>query len=281
MDSGLRKFVNVDGEFGRKIMPFSHTAKFTPEAWNYDKMSCADRFAQINHDLTPNERIAVESFVLLCSGGTPDTTSFFEFLHWWALCHYSYAGCIDYLVRYKFHGGQSTFAIRFFREALETGNLKYAFSSPIASVKNSAQGVEVTTKDGSHTYRARRMISAIPLNVLNNVTFDPPLQSGKLTAAKTGHINQCIKVHAEVRDRDLRSWTGITYPHNGLIYALGDGETRHGNTHIVAFGGQHNHFEPDEDIEATKRHLQELVPMDIERIVSNATFPPLTARAWS
>ncbi|KAH6684974.1 monoamine oxidase N [Plectosphaerella plurivora] len=267
MDSGLRKLVNVDGAYGKNIMPFPHTANFSAEALRYDSMSVADRLAEMGPDaLTPNERLGVESFVLLCSGGTLETTSFFEFLHWWALSAYSYEGCIEYLVKYKFRGGQSSFAIRFFREALATGNLTYAFDTPIASVKNSPSGVQVTSRAGK-TFRAHRMVSAMPLNVLNNVKFDPPLMAGKKAAADTGHVNQCVKVHAEVRDRDLRSYTGISYPHNGLFYAFGDGTTPSGNTHIVAFGGQHNHFEPDEDIEATKRHLQGCVPMDIERIV--------------
>jgi len=272
MESGLRKLVNVDGAFGKKIMPFSHTAAFSAEALKYDKMSVADRLAEIQDSLTPNERLGVESFVLLCSGGTLETTSFFEFLHWWALCAYSYEGCIEYLVKYKFRGGQSSFAIRFFQEALATGNLSYAFNSPIAAVKNTSSGVEVTTRKGD-SFRGRRMISAMPLNVLNNVTFDPPLSSGKRTAADTGHVNQCVKVHAEVRDRDLRSYTGISYPHNGLFYAFGDGETPAGNTHIVAFGGQHNHFEPEENIEVTKKALQGLVPMSIERIVRCPLLP--------
>ncbi|KAF3355213.1 hypothetical protein VdG1_07077 [Verticillium dahliae VDG1] len=220
MESGLRKLVNVDGACGKKIMPFPHTSKFTPEALALDKLSVADRLAQIKDSLTPNERLAVETFVLLCSGGTLETTSFFEMMHWWALSAYSYEGCIEYLVKYKFHGGQ-----------------------------------------------AQRMVSAMPLNILNSIAFDPPLSVGKKSAADTGHVNQCVKVHAEVRDRDLRSYTGISYPHNGLFYALGDGETPSGNTHIVAFGGQHQHFEPDENIEKTKEALQGLVPMDIERIV--------------
>lgn len=266
MESGLQKLVNVDGQLGRRAIPYPHTAKFTPEAIKYDSMSVADRLAEISHSLTPNERVGVEAFVLLCSGGTLETTSLLEFLHWWALCEYSYDGCVRYLVKYKFKGGQSSFAINFFREALATGSLSYAFNSPVASISDSRDGATVVTRSGQ-TYRARRVISAMPLNVLNAVRFDPPLARGKKTAADTGHVNQCVKVHAEVRNRDLRSYTGISYPHNRLFYALGDGTTPAGNTHIVSFGGQHNHFDPEENIEVTKSALQGLVPMDIARIV--------------
>jgi len=52
------------------------------------------------------------------------------------------------------------------------------------------------------------------------------------------------------------------------MYAIGDGTTPSGNTHIVAFGGSHNHIQPEKDIKKTMEALQTLTPMDIERVVS-------------
>lgn len=269
MESSLSKLVNVDESFGRKVVPFPHTGVLSPEARRYDHMSIADRLAEIKNDLTLNERLCVEAFVLLCSGGTLETTSFYEFLHWWALCGYSYEGCVNHLIKYKFRGGQSSFAIRFFQEALATGNFTYVFSRPVASIKDRRGTVQVTTRDGQ-TFEAAKMISAIPLNVLGDVTFDPPFTQGRRTAARIGHVNQTVKVHAEISDRDLRSFTGISYPHNGLIYGFGDGETPVGNTHVVAFGGQHNHFHPEDNIDYTIAAFQGFTPMNVERLVSQS-----------
>ena len=274
MAAGLQKLVNVDGVHGRNVVPYPHSALLNPDARKYDHMSVADRLADVKDDLTPTERRCVEAFVLLCSGATLETTSFFEFLHWWALCGYSYEGCINHLVKYKFKGGQSSFAVRFFGEALASGNLAYAFNQPVAAVRDSADGgVQVTTRSGQ-TFRAARMISAVPLNVLGDVKFDPPFSPGRRQAAKIGHVNQTVKVHAEIADRDLRSFTGISYPHNGLIYGFGDGETPAGNTHVVAFGGQHNHFHPEDSIDQTMAHFKGFAPMDIQRIVSSCRGGP-------
>ncbi|KAJ6443746.1 flavin-containing amine oxidoreductase [Purpureocillium lavendulum] len=266
MESALAKLVNVDGSFGRSVVPFPHSMTLSPEARRYDHMSVADRISQIKDSLTPNERLCAESFVLLCSGATLETTSFYEFLHWWALSGYSYEGCVNHLVKYKFKKGQSSFAIRFFQEAMATGNLSYSFSQPISSIKDGGASVTITTR-GGQSFEAKRVISAIPLNTLNDVQFEPPLSPGRGAAAKTGHVNQTIKVHAETSDRDLRSFTGVSYPHNGLIYALGDGETPARNTHIVAFGGQHNHFHPEDDISATVAAFNGFTPMKVERLV--------------
>lgn len=233
-------------------MPLPHDTFHVPAAKELDKLSAQDRINQISANLTPQERAVLEGFILLCSGGTLDKMSFHEFLHWWAMSGYTYQGCLDYLITWKFRGGQSSFAIRFFQEALATKRLSYAFNSPILRVKDSGNKVEVETRDGRR-YHSARVISAMPLNVLNAVSFDPPLPSGKLSAISIGHVNQCVKVHAEVTDKDLRSWTGVTYPHNELMYALGDGTTPAGNTHIVCFGGDQKHIHAEENVEHTMR----------------------------
>ncbi|KAH7086059.1 monoamine oxidase N [Paraphoma chrysanthemicola] len=268
MESALTKVVNVDGQNGRLIMPFPHTAKYSADALAYDEISVADRIDQIKDTLTPNERAGVEGFVLLCSGGTTATTSFFEFLHWWALCEHTYRGCIEYLVKYKFVGGQSSFAIKFFNESLATNKLSYVMETPIAKVEQGKDSVKVIARNG-RTFKGARLISTVPLNVLDTITFEPSLSPEKIAAFNIKHVNQCIKVHAEVTNTDLRSWTGINYPNNKLLYGFGDGTLPNGNTHVVTFGAQHNHFEPDETMEETLEALNGLVVMKVEKVVGH------------
>lgn len=256
-------------------MPYAHDTFHVPEARQYDDMSVQNRLEALSFSLSPNERAALESFLLLCSGGTLETTSLLESLHWWALCGYTYRGCLDALITYKFKGGQSSFAIKFFEEALSTGNLSYVFNSPVKSISDRGDKVTLTTRDGRQ-YTGARLISTIPLNVLNTVTFDPPLDAQRAAAMGIGHVNQCVKVHAEVSSRDMRSWTGISYPFNRLAYAIGDGTTPQGNTHIVCFGGFFNHIQPEENVDETKKTVENLAPgkMDIQRLVCYLTPRP-------
>ncbi|KAJ5425782.1 hypothetical protein N7465_000852 [Penicillium sp. CMV-2018d] len=280
--TGLERFVNVDGAMGRKIIPFPHDAFHVPEARRYDEMSAQDRVNEIASSLTPNERASLESFILLCSCGTLETTSFLELLHWWALCGYSYRGCMASLISYKFKGGQSTFAIKFFIEALTTGRLSYVFNSPVSSISDRGDKVTLTTRDG-HQYTGARLVSTIPLNVLNSVSFDPPLGTQRATATNIGHVNQCVKVHAEISSKDMRSWTGISYPFNKLMYGIGDGTTPSGNTHIVCFGGSSNHIHPEEDINETKKAVESMAPgnMDVKRLVfHNWSKDEFSKGAW-
>ncbi|KAJ5683491.1 hypothetical protein N7462_006656 [Penicillium macrosclerotiorum] len=268
LSTAIEKFVDVDGEKGRRIIPFPHNAFHVPEARQYDNMSAKDRLDAIALSLTPNERMALESFILLCSCGTLETTSFFEMLHWWALSGYTYQGCMDHLISYKFKEGQSSFAIRFFRESLATKNLCYAFNSPVNAITDQGDKVKITARDGRQ-YTAARLVSTIPLNVLNTIAFDPPLSVQRQAASRIGHVNQCVKVHAEIASKEMRSWTGISYPFNKLAYAIGDGTTPAGNTHIVCFGGFHNHIHPEDNVNETKKAVESMAPgnMDIKRLV--------------
>lgn len=269
-ESALKKFVNVDGNYGKLLMPFPHDAEHNPDVLEFDQLTAADRLAQISHDLTKEESICLESFILLCSGATLDTMSFFEFLHWWALSGYSYEGCIDYLMRFKFRNGQSSFAIKFWQEAVATGRLSYSFNTPLKSIADDGQFVTVESDDGQQ-FKARRCVSTVPLNVLKNVAFEPALPSAKTEAINLGHLNQCVKVHVEVGNKELRSWSGVD-PFSELSYAFGDGTTPAGNTHIVAFGANEKHLDfPEKDVAGVTTLFRNLTDtdLDIKRIVSS------------
>ncbi|CZT41206.1 probable monoamine oxidase N [Rhynchosporium secalis] len=265
MESAIKKFVNVDRQYGRLVMPFPHDEGHNPAVLPYDRLSAADRLSQIEDTLSAQEHACLKGFILLCSGSTLDTMSFYEFLHWWALCGYTYSGCIEYLIKYKFRGGQSSFAINFWNEATSTNNLSYSFDCPIATVEDDGRIVVATSEDGRQ-FRAAKMICTIPLNVLHTIQFSPPLSAEKQQALNIGHLNQCVKVHAEVTNKDLRSWSAIDAS-SKLLYALGDGTTPAGNTHIVAFGANETHLDPENDIVATTQILKDLVDMDIKRLV--------------
>ncbi|KAF2026652.1 FAD/NAD(P)-binding domain-containing protein [Setomelanomma holmii] len=256
--SAINKFTNIDGVYGRKTIPLPHTTFHNPTSIPLDSQSALDRITEIAFTLSPHERAILEASILLCS----------------AMCGYTYQGWIDMLITWNFRLGQSTFARKFFDEALPTKRLSYAFNNPVSSISNTPSGVQVTSQTGQ-TFTALRCICTIPLNVLSTISFSPPLSAGKQSAISTEHVNQTVKIHAEISNPHLRSWTGITYPYNELHYAIGDGTTPARNTHIVAFGGMNKHMHPEQDINKTRnavsalftpRHYANATP-DIKRLV--------------
>ncbi|PVH72876.1 amine oxidase [Cadophora sp. DSE1049] len=263
--SSIGKFFNVDGRQGQTLMPRPHDEFHNADVLACDDLTAADRLAQIQDELTGKEEAALKAWLLLMSGASLETSSFYEHLYWWSLCEHSYKGAVDFLIKYKFRDGQSAFALKFWNEALSTGNLHYIFNTPISSISDTPDLTAVTLTAGN-VFKARKVISTVPLNVLSTITFSPPLSDLKAQAIATGHIQHTTKLHAEVTNADLRSWSVIN-PSSELVFAFGDGTTPAGNTHIVSFGANANHLEPELDIEDTKRALTDLTPMQIERLV--------------
>ncbi|KEF51313.1 uncharacterized protein A1O9_12663 [Exophiala aquamarina CBS 119918] len=261
----IEKFVNVDGNLGRTVMPFPFNAHWNKDVLQYSNLSVADRIAQISHDLSSDEQHAIEAFVLLCSGGTRENSAFLDFLRWWAAGNYNYKTLLDTIITFKLKCGQSGFAIKFFKEALATGNFSYAFNKTVSRVDFSSGIVQVQTVDGQ-SFQAKRLICTVPLNVLSKVQFSPALDRAKQEAATLRHVNQCVKIHAEIQDPDMRSWSGVTYPNNGLVIGLADGRTPAGTTHCVFFGCNAN-LHGDEDITKTLKAVKRFAPMDVERLV--------------
>lgn len=52
-------------------------------------------------------------------------------------------------------------------------------------------------------FRARKIVCTVPLNVLKDVAFEPPLSIRRWEAINIGHVNQMSKIHADVGNPDL------------------------------------------------------------------------------
>ena len=230
--------MNVDGKLGRGVIPFPHNAHYNPITSMYDKMSLADRMSQIQESLSALERDMLECLLAINTGGTLENSSFFEMLRWWALCNYDMGWYNELCLSYKLKKGQSEFARRAFDEAIATNRVTYQFDLPIAAVSDRDTHVLVTSRSGEQ-FKARRAVSTIPLNVLTTIEFSPPLLSGKMVAAELGHVNHCSKLHAEVANPDLRTFSGNKH-NSPLSLAFGDSTTPAGNVDVVAFGPSSN-----------------------------------------
>ncbi|KAI4860809.1 monoamine oxidase [Hypoxylon rubiginosum] len=266
LESILTKFVDVDGQLGRAVVPFPHNQHFNADlVRRFDDMSLADRISELGDQLTPLDRAMLEVYLsALCGTGDLKDVSFFEVLRCWALAGYN---CVDFLATsaaFKLARGQSHFARRFFDEAAATGRLDYKFSCPVSAVADHGDAVELTARDGS-SFKARRLICTAPLNVLKDIQFSPALPPAKLEASERGHVNRAVKINAVARGTDLRSFSGLAHPVGGLNYVSGDGATPAGNTHLVGLG---TGLRPKDDVDAVLATLRDLAAdADVERLV--------------
>lgn len=267
-------FVNVDSNAGRTVCPLPHapfdnvrTTKADVEA--VDRLSAVDRLEQIGHLLTNEERGVLEALLLHISGGTLETTATWDLVHANALQGHTSVNFEEVWTTYKLREGQSGLARAMFDEACIAG-LDYAFQTPVDTIRDLQNFVEIHTITGN-IFRATRVISTIPLNVLHTIKFDPPVSSTRAEAFRLGHVNHMSKIHAEVKG-DIASWYGLTYPAK-LMFGYSDGLYPNGNTHIVTFGADEtDNFVPEKDPEQVIEAMNKIRPMDVQRLVSAMSF---------
>jgi len=277
MASAWDIFVDVDGQKGRTVCPLPHAQldnivvdRKTVE--KLDKISCQERFDQISHLLTAEQQGILISLLLHISGGTMDNSSAWDMVRSHALLMHNSDNFTDIWLRYKLRDGQTELAKRIFNEAVEAG-LDYAFSTPVQSISEGGEGNSNTATAlrvktiGGETFSARKVVCTIPLNVLKDVQFSPPLSALRQEAIGIGHVNQMTKIYADVKGKGLERWNGMRYP-GLLMYGYADGVLPNGNVHIVAFGADERHrFVPERDPQLALDAFQKLHPMDIDSMV--------------
>lgn len=237
-----------------------------PRIQAYDKMSISERLEEIQDQLTHDEISVLKSLICQNSGGTMENTSFLEILRWWMLSGSDITNFFDYVIRWKLRCGQSGLATKIWQEAVRSEKLAYSFLTEVTSIQQESARALVTARDGS-CYSARKIVCTIPLNVLADISFTPPLSSLKQEAISSGHIDFMIKIHAEVTGKRWRSWSATAWPGKGLAGMYGDGITPEGNSHLVSFGADAQ-IDPAKDPEKLLDAFEHLRPgLPIERLV--------------
>ena len=275
-------FVDVDGARCRKICPLPHRQRGNIEVdptivEQYDGYSCWDRFKEVEHQLSTEESGLLLALLRHVSGTRNlSQSSLWDVVRSHALFAYDAANFDDVWFKYKLREGQSTLARKLFDDAVASG-LDYSHSSPIASITDRSHNggqasigfVELGLEQAQRSLRARRVICTVPLNVLHDVEFSPPISALRLEAISLGHVNRLVKLHAEVHGSGLASWNGVRDP-SLLMFGYGDGVLPNGNAHIVAFGDdQDGSFVPEWEPEKAVEGFKRLHEMEVRRLVGN------------
>ena len=265
-----RTFVNIDGNGGRDICPLPYstlgnTLITFDEVQAVDQLSCRDRIEQVRDQLSADEIAILECLIGNCAGGLPENVGFLEMLRANALDGFTPETFEENWILYKIREGQSKLARCIFDDAVRLG-LQYSFKTPIKSIVEKAGTVSLTTTSGT-IYRAKSVISTIPLSVLRNIHFDPPFSPLRKEAIDKGHVNYLGKMHAEV-EGDLRGLRGVTFP-GDFICVYADGFCADGkSTRITSFAGDNRGIlDPTKEPERLEPALQRFHPMEVKKIV--------------
>ena len=157
-----------------------------------DRLTIREKLEQIG--LSAEEFDAVEGMWATNFSGRTEDGGYAQGLRWCALAGGSWQLMFEACATYKIVGGT-----RGLIEAIAAdAGVEIRTNTRVASVTQDDSGATVTLEDGS-TLTAAAVVVTLPLDVLDSVTFDPPLSEGKRRAAHQGQASQGVKVWARLR----------------------------------------------------------------------------------
>ncbi len=160
-----------------------------------DRMSVVDRLDQF--EFTPLQRVCLESFFATCAHNNISDWSYAELLRWTALSGYNdFLLMLDSGARFKLKDGTSSMI----DAMLEDGRPEVKLSTPVKAVEDLGDRVRITTTQGE-TIVAGAVICTVPMNVLPDLRFDPPLPRPVIEAGRTRHNGVGIKLFVKAKGR--------------------------------------------------------------------------------
>jgi monoamine oxidase len=233
-----------------QVLERPHDQLFVPGVAEVDRLSVADRLDGLGLPEDQREILAA-IFATSCHCSLSEASAV-EMLRWYTLPGASLLAYVNSVGRYWIRGGTRTLI----EGILADGRPDLRLSTAVKSVRQRGDEVVVTTEEGE-TVSARAVVATIPLNVLGQIEFSPPLSSEKRAAASEGHAGSGVKLHIQVRGQ-LGSFNGVApwpAPLTSLQTEFSDPE----GTVLTAFGPSGKLIDINDD-EAIQNAVRRLLP---------------------
>lgn len=173
----------------RAAIPRPFAPLYVDDKDNLDAVSAAEAIRDL--DLSDRERNLITTLAAMNGHSDPGKSSYLDQLRWFALGDFNLWNLMDNLARYRIKGGTGVLLDCMQRES----RAEVRYSSPVRSVAQSNDRVQVRTADGA-SHEARKVIVALPLNCLVDVEFTPNISETKRRVSATRHTGSGTKVYA-------------------------------------------------------------------------------------
>jgi hypothetical protein len=249
----IEAFFTIDGVKLQEYLPRPHEPLRNSKIYaKYDKLSAQDRLDQL--DFSSEDKEIFASMVATFGLGDPAKTGFMKAANWFALSGCNAQAINEYCSSYKLgNGGTTSLAVAMFKDY--RGDI--VLNAVVQAIDQDGSGVLITLKDG-RSFRGECAISTIPLNVLSDIKFSPPLSDQKQQATQIGHITKGSKIHFEIGVRPA-FFSSSSFPAPfGFTFSDHNGSA---DRHTYCIGFVNNGYLPNlEDSTEVIKRYQELVP---------------------
>jgi monoamine oxidase len=224
--------------------------------------------------LTSAETELVDGMWATNFNGPTKDGAYTQALHWCALSAGSWPLMFEACATYKLEGGTT----RLLRAMLDDASVDVRLETTVTQVRQNDQGAVLTTASGEEI-AAGAVVVTTPLNVLNTLTFDPPLSETKRAAATQGQASSGVKAWARLRG-EYEPFVALAPGTAPLTLAqvdrVGDGETV-----VVLFGPDAAALDGN-DAAAVQAALRQWLPDAevVEAASHDWVIDPLAGETW-
>lgn len=178
----------------REVFPQPWNPLSAPQLADSDHRTLSEAIDELRLDEATDSLL--RSFWTLNFNGRITDTALSQAYRWAATSSGSWKLMFEACASLKIDGGTAGLA----NAILHDAPVDLHLNTPVASVHQDSVAALVTTRDGDR-FTASQVIVAVPLPVLSDIVFDPPLSPGKQAATEAGHAGRGTKVVVKVEGR--------------------------------------------------------------------------------
>ncbi|OCA90725.1 amino acid oxidase [Bacillus sp. FJAT-27225] len=238
-------------------LPFPYSPLHSPLIKEVDGIS-AEQFMN-DFGLNEEEYDILHGWIASDFCGPPSEGAASQIFRWWVFSQGDWSNHGSMISTYRLKDGTQSLI----QAIADAAAADIRLSTMVTQIRHSAGCAAVSTADGT-TYKARAVIVTVPMTVLKDILFEPPLSTAKMNASQEGQMSKGVKVWARLRG-ELEPFDALApgeYPLNSVhLDRYVDG-----NSIIVGFGTRADRLNPN-DREAVEAALKYWIP-DVEVLES-------------
>jgi len=227
-----------------------------------DDVSVAEAMAAMN--FTDEEKFSVDAVVGVMAHTTSDKASYVEIARWYAAANFHYDTLTDATARYTFKDG----TISLINAMVEESRPEILLNTAAKRVEQHKDAVTVHTADGRN-FQSKVLVNTLPMNVVGDVEFNPPLSIIKMTGYKEKHAGVGLKTYLEIEGQ-WGKLVGVDSSHSPLCFVMTYKELPE-TTILLGFGSDGSKFDPND------RKMSEQA---LQRILAGAKVIRATGYNW-
>ena len=175
-----------------EIFPQPYNPLHNPKVLTLDKQSCLDRINTL--DLTPDQRVQINSFMALYGGNTTDKFGLPGMLKLYACGGWNYDAFSDAESHYRIETGTAGLL----QKMLDDSGADVRLATPIYRVERDSTGVKILTED-DEVLTAQTAVLTMPLNTYKHIEFAPALSTAKQQFIEEGQLSEGAKLYVHIK----------------------------------------------------------------------------------